>query len=67
MDMGHDIVSTALLFYLHDLEGLVGDDQISSHLLESLVGDLLDSELFLRLSQPKPEFSPCRSPGAHGE
>lgn len=57
MHVRHDIVAATFLLLLSNLESFIGHGQVRSHLIECLIGDLRDAELFLGLSQPEPKLS----------
>lgn len=60
MDMSHNIMSPNLFLDSGDLKVLVSHHQMLLHLLERLIADLLNSKLFLCLSQVEPQLAPRR-------
>lgn len=53
-------MSTNLLLHTGHLKVLIGNSQVSLHLLQSLGSDGIDTQLLLTLSQSQPELAPGR-------
>ena len=51
-------MSAALLLHAGHLEILIGDLEMSPHLLEGLVRDGVDPEFLLALSEAEPQLAP---------
>lgn len=67
MHMRHNIMPPLLLLHPRNLKILIRQHQILPHLRQRFLSDRLNAELPLRLSEVKPQLSPCRVPGALGE
>lgn len=52
MDKGHDVVAATFLFLPGDVERGIADVKVGPHLVEGLVGDLVDAQFLLGLGQP---------------
>ena len=51
-------MSTALLLNTGNLKVLVSDGKMRPHLLQSFVGNRVNPELLLTLSETEPQFAP---------
>lgn len=60
VDVRHDIVAAFLLLDAGQLEVVIGDPKVSSHLLEGFRRDGLDPQLLLALGQVEPQLAPSR-------
>ena len=57
-------MATLLLLNTSRLKVLISHGEVRPHLLKGLVGDALDTQLLLALSEPEPKLSPSRMTGS---